>query len=149
VSQCHVCGIPADAGFFDRSAVVGGPNPGEEVVLAAYDLHRNYCGLLLYFSQFAGGPGVTARDVRTEGYRWGIRVDGTPRDPYAGFEHIVNPWGLDGFPIQVRLDPGSRVELVVGNRNPLGTPRRLEVVGGRILGRYWYDTRFGGAPNPL
>lgn len=149
MTQCHFCGIPADAGFFDRSGVQGAPGPGEEVVLATYDLHRNYCGILLYFSQFADGTGAGSRDVRTTGYRWEIRIDGRPRDPYGGFEHIVNPWGLDGFPVRIRLEPGSQVEFVLSNRNMSPVAHPLTVVGGRILGRYWYDTRYGGAPNPI
>lgn len=150
MNVCHVCGIPLDASVFDRSRIAKAPDPGEEVVLATYELHRNYCGALLYFAQFVEPrDGGASDNVVTPGYRWAIRIDGHPRQPYEGFEHVVNPWGLSGFPIHLRLDPGSLVEMVVSNNASRGTAPDLSRVGGRLLGRYWYDTRFGGAPNEL
>ena len=32
MSECHICGIPADAGFFDQSSVVAPPAPGQEML---------------------------------------------------------------------------------------------------------------------
>ena len=58
MSVCHICGIPPDAGFFDASRIIDAP-AGPEDVLARYELHRNYCGLLLHFAQ------LTDRDART------------------------------------------------------------------------------------
>ena len=146
---CHSCGIPWDAGFFDESNIKEAPEPGKEVVLARYELHRNYCGMLLYFAQFAqftNPQRSDANQVETPGYQWQIRCNGQPRDPYLTFEHIINPWGLSGFPVYLRLDEGCVVEFVVRN---VGAGDKLAKVGGRILGRYWYNTIYGVAPNRL
>ena len=40
--------------FFDESSIKEAPSIGKEVVLASYQLHRNYCGVLMYFAQFYG-----------------------------------------------------------------------------------------------
>ena len=146
---CHICGIPSDAGFFDASSIKGGPPQGQEVVLARYELHRNYCGMLLYFAQFAQFTDrhpIDATQVETPGYQWQIRCNGQSRDPYLTFDHIINPWGLSDFPVYLRLDEGCVVEFVVRNVGSRGEDE-LRKVGGRILGRYWYNTIYGGAPN--
>jgi hypothetical protein len=45
MNVCQTCGIPWDAGFFDASTIqVAPPEVGREIVLARYQLHRNYCG---------------------------------------------------------------------------------------------------------
>jgi hypothetical protein len=153
---CHICDFPSDAGFFDESNVFqlevpdeqeGFPlEKGQELVLARYELHRNYCGMLLYFAQFTDLYASDPQQVKTPGYQWQIRCNGQPRDPYLTFDHIINPWGLSGFPVYLRLEEGCVVEFVVRN---VGAGDRLAKVGGRILGRYWYNTIYGGAPNRL
>ena len=149
--QCETCGIPLDARVFDHSTIQDAPKLlGEEKVLASYALHRNYCGVLCFFAQFtdrfARDP---ARGVTTPGYQWQIRCDRQPLDPYLTFGHIINPWGLDGFPVDVRLSEGCTVEFTIRNVGPPTPEDVLERVGGRILGRHWYDTRFGGTPRRL
>jgi hypothetical protein len=148
VSVCHTCGAPSDADYFDESSIRDAPATGEETLLASYDLHRNYCGLLLYFAQFSDRYASDPSKVGTPGYEWQIRCDGRPRDPYLTFDRIINPWGLSGFPVSLRLDQGSSVEFVVRNVGPQAQDQ-LTQVGGRVLGRYWYDTNYGGTPNPL
>jgi hypothetical protein len=148
MNLCHVCGVPADAGFFDESSVADPPRRGEETVLARYALHRNYCGVLLYFAQFTDRFARDPVEVLTPGYQWQIRCDGQPRDPYLTFDRIINPWGLSGFPLALRLDAGSIVEFVV-RRTGNNPDTALEKIGGRILGRYWYNAAYGGAPNSL
>jgi hypothetical protein len=145
---CHVCGVPMDADFFDESTIAEAPEQSGQVVLARFDLHPNYCGALLYFAQFTDRYANDPAQVETPGYQWEIRCSGQPRDPYLSFGHIINPWGLSGFPVHLRLEEGSRVELVVRNVGP-DPEEELQRVGGRILGRFWYDTRYGGAPNRL
>ena len=146
--QCHICGVPADAGFFDESGVKEPPPVGQEVVLARYKLHRNYCGMLMYFAQFTDRFARDATEVETPGYQWQIRCDGQPRDPYLTFDRIINPWGLSGFPVHLRLEEGSVIEFAV-RRVGSNQGKDISKVGGRILGRYWYDTSYGGAPNRL
>jgi hypothetical protein len=149
---CDLCGMPADAGFFDDSSIVAAPGPGERVVLARYELHRNYCGVLNWFAQLAeranGGPAA----LETPGYRWEIRSGGQPRFPYTGLEHVINPWGQSGIPVHLRLEEGSSVELIVRNLDvtpdPADDARRLAKVGGRLLGRYWYNAAYGASPHP-
>jgi len=149
---CDICGIPVDAGFFDASTIQDAPALGQHAVLASYELHRNYCGVLHYFAQLAErAPGTSgaASPLETPGYRWEIRCGGNARSPYTGFEHIVNPWGLSGFPIHLRLEEGCTVDLIVRNLHVSADPKddalRLARVGGRLLGRYWYNAVYGGA----
>ena len=149
---CASCGIPWDAGYFDESRVVdltGQPlNTGEELVLARYQLHRNYCGVLMSFAQFTDVYGRDNSQLLTPGFLWQVRVNGLPRDPYLPLDHILNPWGQAGMPVNLRLEEGSLVEMAIRRVGPVGqTP--ILVVGGRITGRYWYNTDFGGRPNKL
>ena len=147
---CHICGIPWDAGFFDEANIRDAPAPGKEIVLAHYQLHRNYCGVLMSFAQFTQKYAQDNSQVQTPGYRWQIRCNGQPRDPYLTFEHILNPWGYGGFPVPLRLEEGCVVELAIQNVDvPAGDVRELVLVGGRITGRYWYNTDYGGTPNQL
>lgn len=147
---CHICGVPWDAGFFDEANIRDAPEQGKEIVLARYQLHRNYCGVLMSFAQFTQKYARDNSQVQTPGYRWQIRCNGQPRDPYLTFEHILNPWGYGGIPVPLRLEEGCVVELAIRNVDvPVGDARELVLVGGRITGRYWYNTDFGGAPNRL
>ena len=146
MNACHICGIPWDAGFFDESSIQGAPQPGQEIALARYELHRNYCGVLMSFAQFTDLSVGNSPQFTTPGYQWQIRCNGQPRDPYLTFDHIINPWGYGGFPVQLRLEEGCIVELVIRN---VGSSGVLAQVGGRITGRYWYNTDYGGAPNRL
>jgi hypothetical protein len=148
MNVCHICGIPWDAGVFDQSSIQTAPERGQEVILARFDLHPNYCGTLLYFAQFTDLYARDPSQVRTPGYQWQIRNGGSPLDPYLAFDHIINPWGMAGFPVQMRLSEGAHLELVVRNVGVTGEDR-LRFVGGRLVGRYWYNTDFGGAPNKL
>jgi len=148
MSACLTCGVPSDAGFFDESTVTDPPRAGQEVVLARYELHRNYCGVLMYFAQFTDRFARDPGEVQTPGYQWQIRCDGQPRDPYLTFDRIINPWGLAGFPLAVRLEEGCTVELAV-RRAGSDQDKTLTKVGGRIVGRYWYNTGYGGAPHRL
>lgn len=148
MNLCQSCGIPQDAGFFDASAIEAAPQPGQSVVLARYELHRNYCGILLAFAQFTDRYARDPSEAATPGYEWQIRCNGQPRDPYLAFERIVNPWGLAGFPIFLRLEAGCVLELAV-RRSGDDQGKTLATVGGRLLGRYWYNLSYGGTPNSL
>jgi hypothetical protein len=147
MTVCHICGIPADAGFFDESSVQEAPAQGRELVLARYELHRNYCGVLMSFAQFTEPYARDPSNVETDGYQWQIRCNGRPRDPYLTFAHIINPWGSMPFPLNLRLEEGCLLEFVIRNVSDPASSR--EKVGGRIVGRYWYNSAYGGAPNRL
>ena len=148
MNTCDNCGIPLDAGFFDASSIQKAPVQGQEVVLARYELHRNYCGLLMYFAQFTDLYARNPSEVETPGYQWLIRCNGQPRDPYLAFDHIINPWGLSGFPVYLRMEEGCVLEFSVRKVGD-DQGKTLQKVGGRILGRTWYNTIYGGAPNRL
>jgi hypothetical protein len=145
MNVCDICGIPRDASFFDESSIQDAPGLGQELVLARYQLHRNYCGVLMGFAQFTDRSVGNNPEFRTLGYQWQIRCNGQPRDPYLTFDHIINPWGYGGVPIQLRLEEGCVVELII--RNVGGSA--LAQVGGRITGRFWYNIIYGGAPSQL
>jgi hypothetical protein len=145
---CGVCGVPVDAGYFDDSSIVAAPAPGGEIVLAKFALHQNYCGILQYFAQFTDAYATSPVEVETPQLEWQIRSDGQPLAPWLTFRRVINPWGLSGFPVHVRLQEGCLVELVVrhvGTSVVLLSSGTLPVtrVGGRLLGRYWYNPAFG------
>lgn len=163
--SCMICGIPLDAEYFDASGFVGsgiaveqfqnfglqppGPLPrrGEQVVLASFQLHPQYCGVLTYFSQYTD---LYARDnwqILTPGFEWSIVQNGKPVFPYTRLELIVNPWGYNCLPVVVRLDENARVEFVLRNRAISDAKLEtypIRAFAGRIMGRYWYNDSFGG-----
>ena len=146
---CHVCGVPADSSYFDDSSIADAPPAGAEVVLARFELHPNYCGFLQYFAQYTNAYAASPVEVETRDLEWQIRSDSRPLAPWLTFRRIINPWGLSGFPIHVRLQEGCLTEFVVRNVAPdivIEASRDIAVtkVGGRLLGRYWYNTAFGG-----
>jgi hypothetical protein len=175
--SCMICGIPLDAEYFDVSGFVGdgmavdqfqdfglqlpGPLPrrGEHVVLASFQLHPQYCGVLTYFSQYTDLYTRDNTQILTPGFEWIILQNGKPVFPYTRLEMIVNPWGYNCLPVLVRLEENARVEFVIRNRGikdddlegrtiPESPPRFLRypirAFAGRIMGRYWYNDSFGG-----
>jgi hypothetical protein len=146
--SCMICGIPLDAEYFDVSGFVTGediPAQGEQRVLASFQLHPQYCGVLTYFSQHTD---VYARDnarIQTPGFEWRILQSGKPLFPYTRLELIVNPWGYNCLPVAVRLDENARVEFVLRHRSTSNAgDDRITAFAGRIMGRYWYNDSFGG-----
>jgi hypothetical protein len=145
---CVACGKPLDSKHFDESIIVGLPDPGQQVVLARYQLPPQYCGLLEYFSQFTDAYGQSCANVRTAGLQWRLLQNGHPIYPYVNLEHIVNPWGYGSFQVAIRLPEGALVEFVarrVGTADPgYGDLNGVNLIGGRIVGRYWYNVAYGG-----
>lgn len=150
MNTCQVCGIPVDANYFDNATIKPAPiNPGEEVELARYTLHPQYCGVLLCFAQYAEPETPQTKDIfETPGYEWAILCNNQPRDPYLPTNLILNPWGQNNLPIHLRLEEGCVVRLVVRRVSTAPDPV-LQKVGGRLQGRYWYNTNYGGLPNRL
>jgi hypothetical protein len=147
---CDICGIPADASYFDDSSIVDlSTVTTSEVVLAKYELHPNYCGELMYFAQFTDAYAANPANVVTPNVQWQIRSDGQPLAPWLTFDRIINAWGMTGFPIHIRLREGCLLEFVVRIATPpieirAFSPAQVSVVGGRLLGRFWYNPAFGG-----
>jgi hypothetical protein len=144
--HCAACGIPLDSQYFDDSSVTEPPDIGSEVVLARFELPAQYCGVLQYFSQFTDLHGTNLANVLTPGLEWRILLNSRALFPYIALRHIVNPWGFGSFPVNIRLDEDSTVELVVrGVVDNLGgaTTTPVQLVGGRIVGRYWYNASYG------
>jgi hypothetical protein len=151
---CQICGVPLDAGYFDVAGIQDAPGfeknkDKTEVEVARYELSPQYCGTMLYFTQYAE-ESVTKRQVisKTSGYEWLILCNNQPRAPYLPTELILNPWGYNALPIHLRLEEGCTLRFVVRKVAPT-VAVELSQVGGRLLGRSWYNTIYGGTPNRL
>jgi hypothetical protein len=140
---CIDCGIPLDAKHFDDSRIADAPEPGREAVLAQFELPMQYCGVIDYFAQFTDRYALDRSQVRTPGLQWLVLINRRPLDPYLGFEHIVNPWGYGGFKVTLRIDEAATVELVVRGVGAQPQQSRVQTVGGRLCGRYWYNVAYG------
>lgn len=146
---CQVCGIPVDAGYFDVASIKPAPGVGQEVELARYELHPQYCGTLLHFMQYAEESTAKKQVIsNTPGYEWLILCNNQPKAPYLPTSLILNPWGYNALPIQLRLEEGCTLRFII-RRVAATVPQELSQVGGRLLGRSWYNTIYGGAPNRL
>lgn len=151
---CQVCGIPLDAGYFDVASFQDAPGFGNnlnkaEVELARYELNPQYCGTLLYFTQYAEQEAPKHQVIsHTPGYEWVLLCNNQPRAPYLPTSLILNPWGATNLPIELRLEEGCTLRFIV-RRVASTVPQELSLVGGRLLGRSWYNTIYGGAPNRL
>jgi len=144
--ECARCGTPVDAQYFDVSTISPKLAPGRSLVLARFELPPQYCGVLEYFSQFTDAYGESPRNVETPNVRWTLRVNQRPLYPYLDLGHIVNPWGFGCYPVRLRLDEHATLELVARFVKPDRPGQEVNTVGGRIVGRYWYDTAFAHAP---
>jgi hypothetical protein len=167
------CNIPIDADYFDVSGIVGAipreataidsfgndeqqsrliklqtlPPTGEQRLLASFQLHPQYCGVLTHFAQFTDLYARDASQILTPGFEWAILQNGKPLFPYIRLEMIVNPWGCNCLPVVVRLDENARLEFVIRNRSvsePELKNYPIKVFAGRLMGRYWYNSSFGG-----
>ena len=136
---CTACGAPFDSQYFDDSSVVSAPRAGETVVLAEFDLPPQYCGVLEYFAQFTDEYARDNSLIETPGIEWLILADGGPLFPYLSLDRIVNPWGQGAFPVAIRLQENTTLKFVARgvSSNSLST---ITKVGGRLLGRFWYNS---------
>ena len=153
---CNVCGMPSDSQYFDVSSISPIPARGRQIVLASFTLPPQYCGLFENFSQYTDLNGRSHSQVRTPGLRWAVLVNNRPLHPYLDLQHIVNPWGFGSFAVNIRLDLDAKVEFVVRNEAYSLDPNQnqnennwdpafIHLVGGRIVGRYWYNPTYGDA----
>ena len=138
---CPTCGTPFDSEYFDESKVVGAPNVGETIVLARFELPPQYCGVLEYFSQFTNAHADTPAKIATPGLQWLILINKRPLYPYTSLDRIINPWGYGSFQVSIRLDDSATVEFSVRRVN--NAAPEITDVGGRIVGRYWYNAAYG------
>ncbi len=144
---CAACGIPLDSQYFDDSSVQAVTQASEELVLARFDLPAQYCGVLEYFSQFTDVFATDASKIATPNIEWKILVNNHGLFPYMNLRQIVNPWGFGSYQVKIRLDESSRVEFVArvlstpSNQPPADKP--IKFVGGRIVGRFWYNAAYG------
>jgi hypothetical protein len=138
---CTACGIPLDSEYFDDSKVADAPAPGAEVSLARFELPPQYCGVLEYFAQFTDAYGKDPSQIATAGLHWLILVNKRPLYPYTNLDRIVNPWGNGSFQVSIRLDENATIEFKV--RRVSNAAPEINRVGGRILGRYWYNAIYG------
>ncbi len=135
---CASCGIPADAEYFDDAKIWEAPGLGRSIVLATFSLPSQYCGVLQYFSQYTDLFAKNVANVETPGIEWIILLNGRPLYPYVNLKHVVNPWGYGSFPVAIRLEDSSTLEFMVRGVS-LSSGAKPERVGGRLVGRYWYN----------
>lgn len=138
---CTICGIPLDSEYFDDSKVADTPEIGAEVSLARFELPPQYCGVLEYFAQFTDEHARHPENIATPGLQWLILVNKRPLYPYTNLDRIVNPWGNGSFQVSIRLDENATIEFKV--RRVSNAAPEINRVGGRILGRYWYNAIYG------
>ena len=141
LGSCPMCGVPLDSEYFDESGVVAAPAIGEQVILARFELPPQYCGVLEYFSQFTDEHAGDSAKIATPGLLWMLLVNNRPLYPYLNFDRIVNPWGYGSFQVSIRLDDSATVEFIVRRVNNAAPD--ITQVGGRIVGRYWYNAAYG------
>jgi len=145
---CTICGIPLDAQYFDSSRIVNlvtEPSElevGRTAALISLDLAPQYCGVLQYFFQFTNKFPADQSRAATPDFEWTIRANGHPLHPYLGLRHIVNPWGSQTGPMQIRLDEGARLEFTVRRVDNKETD--INQIGVRLIGRQWYNASYGG-----
>jgi len=140
--SCPMCGVPADAKVFDESAVHDlDLRPGDAILLARFELPPEYCGTLEYIAQYTDQQAQHPELIRTPGLEWSLRVNGHPHYPYIALDRILNPWGNGSFQIAIRLDDSAVLEFSV--RRIDARPLAITAVGGRIVGRYWYNAAYG------
>jgi hypothetical protein len=138
---CTTCGIPLDSEYFDDSGVTAVPGVGKEMTLARFELPPQYCGVLEYFAQFTDEQAQHPEKIETPGLQWLILINKRPLYPYTNLDRIVNPWGNGSFQVFIRLDQDAIIEFKVRRVNNAGSD--IERVGGRIVGRYWYNAIYG------
>jgi len=143
---CAACGIPLDSQYFDDSSVKDAPRVGEEIILARFEVPNQYCGVLEYFCQYTDAFARDSSKIVTPGLEWRLLSNNHALFPYVSFQRIINPWGFGSFPINLRLVENSTIELVVrGVFDPEVTEADVaaQLVGGRIVGRFWYNSSYG------
>ena len=136
-TSCPTCGIAMDSQYFDVAGFSAVPNPGDEALLAEFQLPTQYCGILECFSQFTDRFFSNPAEVETKGLEWRLLVDGRPVAPYTNIEAILNPWGFGSYPVRIRLPEAAHLAFSVRLR-PGGPALNIQTVGGRISGRYWF-----------
>lgn len=154
-NQYDTCGIPLDAEYFDTAGFLKKeqlPRKGERAVLASFQIHPQYCGVLESFIQFTDLFACDGTRVETPGLEWIILRNGQPLFPYNKIESLVNPWGYAYHSFFIRLDENAKVEFILFNREfehfqfeAEDTMEDLTIckVGGRLVGRYWYNEKYG------
>lgn len=141
---CTACGAALDSQYFDDSGVVDAPRVGETVTLAKFELPPQYCGILEYFAQFTNEYARDNSRIETPGIEWLILADGSPLFPYLSLDRIVNPWGEGAFPVAIRLQENTTLKFVARGVSS-NSPSTITKVGGRLLGRFWYNAAHGDA----
>jgi hypothetical protein len=143
---CVNCGIPVDSQRFDESSIANVPDVGDEIVVASVDLPAQYCGTLEHVAQFTDLNLRRPDQVDSPGLEWTLVANGRALHPFSRLTRILNPWGFGSYRMDVRLDESAHLELIVrrtAQRTSRNPQLRVQEVGGRLVGRYWYNRGFG------
>src|SRR5262249_39032434 len=100
-------------------------------------------GVLEYFSQWTDRWAKDCSNIETPDIEWKILANRHPFDPYLNFNLIVNPWGYGSFQVCLRLDESVTLEFVARGLPVKADVERVKKVGGRLVGRYWYNSAYG------
>ena len=139
------CRIPVDSQYFDDARFAPLPSVGGTAVLARIELPPQYCGVLEYFSQFTDAFSSNSAAVETPDLVWQILANRQPVSPYHQMTTILNPWGFGSFQFALRMPEGAIVEMLLRR---IGNAAPVTRVGGRLVGRYWYNASYGGPGTP-
>ena len=135
------CGIPLDSQCFDESeGVIDNLQRGRTHRLARFELPARYCGVLEYFAQFTDAFANDPAAISTPEFDWSILINGRPLSPYQRFSLILNPWGFGSFQTLIRLNDSAVLEFVARQTRDSNVVTKI---GGRLVGRYWYNTEYG------
>jgi len=137
------CAIPLDSQYFDDGQVVSVPGLGVSETVARIELPAQYCGVLERFAQFTDLQSSHPEEISTPGIIWQILANRQPVFPYHSFSLLLNPWGVNCFPVCIRLPAASTIEMVVTRRELNTATKKIKYVGGRLLGRFWYSSAYG------
>ena len=148
---CPNCGLPRDYEHFDESGFASRQrrsSPAVRWCWRASNCRHNTAGCSKISPSLPTCSGAISPRSRRPACNGSSQSTNGPLYPYVRLEHIVNPWGYGSFGVSIRLDENATVEFVVRN---LGHPppdrpeTEINRVGGRIVGRFWYNPAYGDA----
>ena len=142
---CAACGSAVDSLYFDVAGFAAVPERDGTVILVRQEIPRQYCAVLEGFQQFVPPELLPDGPVETRLIQWSIRANGRPLDPYTGFHALLNRWGEPWNRVAINLEEGTMLELVARFLAPPRTRDTSLRVGGRLMGRYWFDDPYGTA----
>ena len=84
-------------------------------------------------------------EVLTPGLLWQLRPTDSRSRPITSSTSILNPWGFGSYQLGMRLPEGAVLELIARRIGEVvASPgKQINLIGGRLVGRYWYNVAYG------